>query len=652
MVDFVQLQNVLKMQLELDREIRVVSASGPTLEAAIADAAALLNISIKRLEYEITGRGSPGFFGTGKKDWIISAYKRKAKVHSETSEAEDSETDESVAVVADRDGDAFVQLSRDGVLLKVTPPKGRGRRASEADAMYLIRDRGITDYDISLVDTVVREAAGIYVRVGKFEHRISNDSWVKVEVSEDEMQAYITVSQPELGGCDIPLEGYYSFLKNNRVVHGINEEQLSEFADRPKFKERILMAEGTKPEDGRDSYISYNFDVDQEKRGFKEGSNGRVDFKDLNKIRNVVENQPLAKRIPPEKGTPGRTVTGKSIPAKSGKEFPLPLGTNVHEGDDGATIISDISGQVNLLNGKINVEPIYNVDGDVNLKTGNIDFLGTVVVNGNVEDGFVVRSAGNIEVHGTIGKSELIADGDIIVQQGIMGKGGGIVKAGRSIWARFIENSHIESGSMVIVTDGIINSQVDAYKYIICQGKRAHIVGGTLRASEEINAKTIGSPTSGTETICEVGIDPKNKIMLETYSQNKISLTRELDEITRNVQNLVNIKQQRKSLPEDKENTLRELIERRETIVVDLRKITDNTARIEEQIRTSHIKGKVSASQKVYPGVKVIIQDMVNEVRTEYKAVTFILEDNLIRVSKYEDPANDVKMVPDGYTTD
>jgi hypothetical protein len=37
-------------------------------------------------------------------------------------------------------------------------------------------------------------------------------------------------------------------------------------------------------------------------------------------------------------------------------------------------------------------------------------------------------------------------------------------------------------------------------------------------------------------------------------------------------------------------------------------------------------------------------------VRTEYRAVTFILEDGLIRVTKYEEPDESIKKAPDGYT--
>ncbi|GHU63919.1 hypothetical protein FACS189445_6960 [Spirochaetia bacterium] len=184
----------------------------------------------------------------------------------------------------------------------------------------------------------------------------------------------------------------------------------------------------------------------------------------------------------------------------------IPLGKNVHLGDDKVTIISDMNGQVVEVGGKINVEPVYTVDGNVNLKTGNIIFLGTVIVKGSVEDGFSVKAAGNIEVNGTVEKAELDAEGDIIVHQGITGsKVNGIIRAGKSIWARFIENTALEAGDMVVAQDGIINSRVDAFKRIICQGKRATIVGGRLRTSEEINAKVLGSPTAGTETICEVG---------------------------------------------------------------------------------------------------------------------------------------------------
>lgn len=652
MVDFVQLQNIVREQLEEDRTIKTIEAAGATLELAVSEAAALLDIPVRRLEYEILDKGSAGFLGSGKKDWKIRAYER----HFEKEAGAEDDIfalgiETGTPVIEDRDGEAYVHLRPGGVFLKVIPPKGRGKRAAESQAMHALNARGLTSIDAALVSKTVREAAGDYVRVGEFEYRPGYDSSVTIDIAEGEMKAYIQVTPPGPGGCDLSIETYLSFLRNHRVVHGVREEFLQDFVDKPVYKEPVLAAEGTRPVEGRDAYIQYNFETDQNKVRLRESSSGKIDFKDLNIIQNVVENQPLAKKIPPTAGIVGKTVTGKVIPAKNGRDISLPVGKNVHVGDDGTTIIADINGQVVVVSGKINVEPVYTVPGDVNLKTGNIIFLGTVIINGNVEDGFSVKAAGNIEVNGTVEKAELDAEGDIIVHQGITGKSGGLIRAGRSVWARFIENAIVEAGNMVVASDGIINSQVDAFKRVICQGKRAHIVGGRLRASEEINAKILGSPTGGTETICEAGFDPKSKAELDQLKLNKEGAEKEFEEIQRNIRTLINIKKQRKSLPEDKEAYLKELMDKRQMLMEDVKKIDEGIVRVQEYLDSIKNRGRVSASAKVYPGVKILIRDVKDDVRNEYRAVTFILENGLIRVTKYEEPDEEVKKGPDGYTT-
>jgi uncharacterized protein (DUF342 family) len=287
----------------------------------------------------------------------------------------------------------------------------------------------------------------------------------------------------------------------------------------------------------------------------------------------------------------------------------------------------------------------------VNLKTGNIIFLGTVIITGNVDDGFSVKATGNIDVHGTVEKAELDAEGDIIVNQGINGKGAGLVRAGRSVWARFIENTQVEAGNMVSVADGIVNSQVDAARRIVCQGKRAHIVGGKLRAAEEISAKILGSPVSGTETILEVGFDPKSKSELEHFNKVKISSRKELEEVRRNLRTLINIKKERKSLPEDKEADMQELIDRRDVLMKDYKKAEEKITQIQQRLESLKVRGRVSASSKVYPGVKIIIRDAILDVRNEYKTVTFVLEDDIVQVAPYEESEVDLKQEFDGYST-
>ena len=654
MVDFVQLQEIVKGRLEEDRAIRSVETVASTLEDAVSEAATLLDIPVRRVEYEILERGFPGFLGTGKKDWKIQAYERAlTKKKKQQEEVFGDAIDADVPIIEDKDGDVFVFLQSGGdALLKVTPPVGGGRKAIEAYALDVLRNRRITNFNVELVSTVVEEASGEYVKVGIFEHRPTQDSSMSVELTDDEMKAFIQITPPGDSGCDISYESYISFLKNNHVYHGIKEDFLRELVDRPVYREKMEAAEGTKPVDGKDAHVQYNFETDQTKVKLREGSNGRVNFKELNIIQNVIANQPVAKRMPPEKGKDGRTITGKTLPAKDGKETAMPLGNNVRVAEDGESILATINGQVLLVGGLINVEPVYTVEGDVNLKTGNIIFLGTVIVKGSVEDGFCIKAAGNIEVNGTVAKAELDAEGDIIIHQGINGKSGGSIRAGRSLWSRFIENAFIEAGNMVVASDGIINSHINAQSRIICEGKRAHVMGGCLRASEEINAKVLGNPTSGTETICEVGFDPKAKEELNRLQEAKAAAEKQLEEIKLNLQTLINIKKQRKTLPEDKIAYMQELMDTRQTLMADLKKTDEDIVKTKEILNSMNVRAKVSASAKVYPGVRIMIRDARDEVRTEYKAVTFILEDGLIRVTKYEEPDEDTKKGIDGFTTD
>ena len=652
MIDFLQLQEIVKGHLENDRAIRSVDASGPTLEAAVNEAAGLLDTSIRRLEYEILERGSAGFMGAGKKDWVIRAYERvqtkKAQLEKESLVDEDAE---SVEVIQDKDGDAFVRCWSNGVFLKITSPVGNGKKVYSAYAIQELHTRGINDYDTALVDRLIDEAGGMYVKVADFNYNPANDTMANIEVDDAEMKVFATIIPPGEGGADLTVDIYKSLLIQNRVYHGVKEEYIEQLVDKPVFREKVEIAEGLKPVNGKDAYIHYFFETDQTRIKLKEGTNGRVNFKELNIIQNVVQNQPLAKKVPPEDGVDGKTVTGKILPARAGSDIPLPIGTNVHVNDANDTIISDINGQVIVANGKINVEPVLTVEGDVNLKTGNIIFLGNVIITGNVEDSFSVKAAGNIEVRGTVSKAELDAEGDIIIYQGINGKSGGKIRAGRSIWSRFIENANVEAGNMVVVTDGIINSNVDAIKSIVCMGKRANIMGGRLRAGEEINAKVLGNSTSGTETICEVGFDPHSKLELDRLLALKTSSEEELENMRLDLQTLINTKKQRKTLPEDKEAYLQELTERKQVLTDELSDVNENIQKVQEFMNQMQVRGKVSASTKVWPGVKIWIRDVKEDVRTEYRAVTFVLEDGLVRATKYEEPDELAMKGLDGYNT-
>ncbi|HOV63212.1 MAG TPA: FapA family protein [Spirochaetia bacterium] len=641
MVTLEAIREYMRNQAEEDRSLKMVEVSGKDLDDAIEQAAIELGLPVKLIEYEVKEPGSKGLFGFGRKDCVIVAYER-VEVKPPPSSVEVEEEifgNVSADAVMDKDGEVIVRLTPDGVLMKVTPPSGRGKKATERMAYQKLAERAVTKYDENLISRVVKAADGQYVKVGDFIYNPSNDAFMALDISDFEMKAFITARPPGPGGSDLSFDSIVGFLKSNNVIHGINEERILEFEDHPVYNQPVLVAEGTKPVNGDDAKIVYTFETNRSVK-LKE-VNGKVDFREMNLIQNVVEGQVLAKKIPAKEGVPGRTVTGKLLPAKSGRDVAINAGQNVKLSEDGMTATAMINGQVILSGDKINVEPILVIQGDVNLKNGgNVIFLGTVLVKGSVEDGFKVKAAGNIEVLGNVGKCEIDAEGDVIVHQGINGKSGGVVKSSKGVWAKFIENSTVDAGDIVVASDGIINSNVLANKKVVCQGKRATIVGGRIRAAEEIRAKTLGS-VAGSETILEVGYDPKSRAALLEIEGKIAEIDRILDEVNLNIGTLENFKRARKELPDDKEKYYEELKAQQADLVTDKARLSEEKQKIETYLSSLKIRGRISASSKVFPGVKVYIKDAFLEVKNEFRAVTFINELGMVKVTKYEESDED-----------
>lgn len=79
-----------------------------------------------------------------------------------------------------------------------------------------------------------------------------------------------------------------------------------------------------------------------------------------------------------------------------------------------------MDGHVSLVEGKVFVSDVYEVE-NVDLSTGNIDFEGSVQVNGNVSSNFVIRAGGNVIISGVVEGAYIEAGGNIIIARGMNG---------------------------------------------------------------------------------------------------------------------------------------------------------------------------------------------------------------------------------------
>ena len=657
MVTLDRLRQDIEKQYNKDVKIKTVEIMGASIEECIADAAVQLETNQKDIEYEVLEKGYKGVIGLMKKPWKIRAYENPNVVHKSKGKSIDElfeqATDVEEVKIVDKDGEFFFHNFGTDLCVKVSLPTGNGKAVTEQALVSGARSANGKDVDEAQLKKLCKKGTdGKYIPIGKYDHVASCDASMIVEIASDEMKATITVTPPGNGGSEISQEMIVSALQKQGVRAGMSEEKICAFVDNPVYNVPYEVATAILPINGRDAYIAYNFETDSTKMRLQEAENGQVDFKELNLIQNVVAGQPLAQKMPAQHGKGGQTILGRYLEAKNGKDIPIPLGMNTKLDRDGVTILAEKNGHVMLVGDKVTVEEVYEVQG-VNIKTGNIEHMGTVVVRGNVEDGFNIKASGNIEVYGSVGNCHLEADGDIVISQGIMGRDEGTVKSGKSIWARFIQNATVTSENFVVVNDNIMNSEVTAMHKIIVKGKRASIIGGHLFATEEISAKNIGSASGGIETILEVGIDPKAKKRQTELSEEHNALIKELDEVTKNIESLENIKNVRRSMPKEKEELLESLKEKQLELTDKSEVMVAEMDEIQAHLRELKNIGKVNASGVVYPGTKIYVRDELDDVRNECKAVCFFHENGFVRRGKYDQSqvTTDVEG-PEGYSKD
>lgn len=649
MVTLEKLRADMESQLEIDKEINSVEVRANTIEECLADAAVQLETKVANLEYEVMEKGFQGFAGLAKKPWKLRIYENpkfmKRKKHDTSVLGESQIEEEAKMVVAD--GKFYIRHFSNGIFIKVVLPVGGGLPVDAKDAIAAAKRPDTTELDEKSIKEFCKNGTDDeYEHVGEYNRVPAGDAILAVDTDKDEMFATITVSPPGMSGAEISPDDVRKALRTQGVNSGISDEKIAEFVDNPVYNIPFEVAHAVMPVDGRDAYIAYNFETDTSKLKLKESDTGQIDFKELNLIQNVVEGQPLAQKMAAQRGKGGKTIMGRYLEAKNGKDISIPLGENVKLDADGVTVLAACSGEVLLVAGKITVEPVKELKG-VNIKTGNITYFGTVIVRGDVEDGFNVKADGNIEIYGSVGNCKIEAGGDVVISAGMMGRDEGSVTTPKNVYARFIQNAKVEA-EQVIVNDNIMNAEVTAMKKIILKGKRAQIIGGHLFATEEISAKNIGSPGGGTETILEVGFDPKAKQRLLELQEAQGTLVKELEEVDLNISTLENQKKVRRSLPKEKEDSLNNFMKRKGEISEQVETMTKEIEEIERRLRELKVVGRVNASGTVYAGSKIYVRDEKDEVRSDVKSVAFFYENGMVRRGKFDASAVSEVKGPEG----
>lgn len=455
------------------------------------------------------------------------------------------------------------------------------------------------------------------------------DAEVNIIISDDEQTAYLGIKPPVNGGKDLTFADLLSELEKKRIVNGVMHDQLKALGEKPVYGTMILVAQGTQPVQGSDAKLTFHFSFNREIKP-REKADGKVDYRDLGLIEQVSEGQKLCTLTPAVKGVPGKTVTGRIILANPVRAFGLPVGKNTKYSDDKLTLFAAINGCVENQMGKVNVYNIFTIGGDVCNSTGNIDFDGSIVVNGDVLAGFSVKASGNINVVGNVEGAVLEAGGDIKIVAGLVGQGRGKATCGGNFKALFVENAELFAKGDVSA-DVFMHSQIRCGGSLIADGKKGAIIGGIYIVGKDVKALSVGA-SSGVATTFELGVDPTLSERIKYINETVKTLSNELVKLNQIIQLLVPIKNAGK-LPPDRLEMLDKAIATKESDEILMADLVAERETIANESGLP-VSSQFSCKRELYYGTKVTIGQ-----------VPYVVPSDLLRCKIYLSPSREISIV-------
>jgi hypothetical protein len=326
---------------------------------------------------------------------------------------------------------------------------------------------------------------------------------VSIRISDDYYTVTTDFERTETEGIQDSYGFVLAELQRLKVTYGIKHEAIKEAVQSEKSLYDVVIAEGDRHLNGSDAYITHCVLFEGKSKPLIL-EDGTVDFKNLLQVSAVKAGDVLAIKTPVKPGIDGLTVTGKAIKHRPGKDAVWKYGENVLVSEDGNTLSAQDHGIAKLINGRITVSQIIEVD-EVGPKTGNIYFGGDVHVKESVLVGYTVHCDGDLTIDGVIEGCIIKTKGNLTVSKGILGSGTSDIVVGGNLIAKFIENATVYVKGE-IETGEIINSRVLCDSKIVVKGKKGLIIGGEITSKYMIEANHIGSRL-GVLTTINLGVD-------------------------------------------------------------------------------------------------------------------------------------------------
>lgn len=328
------------------------------------------------------------------------------------------------------------------------------------------------------------------------------DDIFQLKTTEGNLQALISPKTRDIPG-NISAALVVGFLNEKGISYGIiDEEEITKYLTADPFDQTPFeIAKGLEAVPAKDEVVEYFFETDP--LIFSKDRKGKtVDHQLSEDIPKVNTGDVLAEKTRGKEGQDGFDVYGENIEATKIEKINLRTGKGALLSEDMLQVTAEIDGRAEVsVDGIISVSNEINIQGDVSVETGDIDFDGSVIVSGAIQDGFKVK-AQRLEAK-EVFKAELNIAGDIAVRGGILGAK--IISEG-NLRAKFINSAQIEALGNISVEKEVVDSKLETSTKFLAGSCK--ILSSQIVANKGIEVGDVGSDMSRPCSLT-VGVDVK-----------------------------------------------------------------------------------------------------------------------------------------------
>ena len=570
-------------------------------ETAEARAAEFFGIDKKGITFEVISGGE-----SGDSSWMLLAMTGSS------------------AEITNMDAAFGVYYEPDGVYLEFYEARGSGHKLDNQSLMQLLERKNLTSLNSAAVQEQAAKGSGrIKIAPPQQELKLGED--ISIEIQSDEMEASARLIAPEPGGPVLTLEAAKQKLEAAGVVYGVDETALSAMIEAKDYGGSYVIATASAPEDGEDGKLIFNFSSDERTGRPREIGGGRVDYRSLDLYEPVTEGQLLVTRTLATEGVAGKSVTGKELSQKPGKDATLPRGKNVDINTEKTEMHAMCSGMVQFQGNSVNVTSLYKINGDVDLSVGNIDFDGSVQVSGSVRSGNTIKATGGVVIGGMVEAATIIAGGNVEIKGGMQGAGKGRVESGGTVTALYVERGAVVADGSVNV-DVCIHSQIESGGTLTAKGKRGAIIGGRVGVAGNVIANFIGA-VSNTQTEVIVGVVLRKRERIQFLEKEVERLKGELIKLDQLSAYLEKTKDKMDKETWDK--LFRSGVENRRINEESLSDFGSEVDSLKYEVEHA-TDGRVHVFETVYAGTRIIIGTDTYKVNDEISYATFRYKDGQV----------------------